>query len=247
MDMEYRDGFAARWREYFGAAELPICFYYSDERPPGGAGADPAKGRCLIENISRVRDGHSYVYDASAAGCPGGKRYAGFRNSLRPGFEYFLSYGVPGEMEGERYKKSPELVREFLARHPATVAPGRFLVFKRWDCLEESDQPLVVVFFARPDVLSGLYTLANFDRAATAGVIAPMGAGCASIISYPLLEAESEQPRAVLGMFDVSARPHVPADMLTLAVPMKRLAEMIANMDESFLITSSWRQVRERI
>ena len=55
-------------------------------------------------------------------------------------------------------------------------------MFKRWDRLTEEEQPLAVVFFAKPDVLSGLFTLANYDLAKVPGVIAPMGAGCASIL-----------------------------------------------------------------
>ena len=187
------------------------------------------------------------MYDVKTPGCPGGKRYSGFVTALRPGFEYFLSYGIPGKMEGERYKKSPELVREFLESSPAVKAPGKYLVFKRWDRLAEEEQPLAVVFFAKPDVLSGLFTLANYDLASVPGVIAPMGAGCASILNYPLMEAEAEQPKCVLGMFDVSARPCVPADTLTFTAPMGRFEQMVANMDESFLITESWRAVRDRL
>jgi hypothetical protein len=48
-------------------------------------------------------------------------------------------------------------------------------------------------------------------------------------------------------MFDVSARPFVPSDKLGFSVPMAKFAKMIANMDESFLITSSWLRVQERI
>jgi hypothetical protein len=48
-------------------------------------------------------------------------------------------------------------------------------------------------------------------------------------------------------MFDVSARPSVPAGTLTFSVPMARFRAMVANMDESFLITESWSKVRERI
>jgi hypothetical protein len=58
---------------------------------------------------------------------------------------------------------------------------------------------------------------------------------------------KSESPRAVIGMFDVSARPSVPKDTLSFAVPMKKFETMIANMDESFLITESWRKVQRRI
>jgi hypothetical protein len=48
-------------------------------------------------------------------------------------------------------------------------------------------------------------------------------------------------------MFDVSARPCVPADVLTFSVPIKRFIRMIANMEESFLVTPSWRKVLKRI
>ena len=35
-------------------------------------------------------------------------------------------------------------------------------MFKRRDKLEESDYPAVAVFFAEPDVLPGLFALANY-------------------------------------------------------------------------------------
>jgi hypothetical protein len=48
-------------------------------------------------------------------------------------------------------------------------------------------------------------------------------------------------------MFDVSARPFVPKEMLTLAMPINKFVRMINNMDESFLITKSWNRVAKRI
>jgi hypothetical protein len=54
-------------------------------------------------------------------------------------------------------------------------------------------------------------------------------------------------PWAVLGMFDLSARPCVSAAMLTFAVPWPKFVRMVENMDESFLITDPWRKVRSRI
>jgi len=100
------------------------------------------------------------------------------------------------------------------------------------------------IFFATPDVLAGLFTLANFDRPDSLGVITPMGAGCASIINYPMEESRSESPRCILGMFDVSARPHVPEETLTFSIPIKRFEKMVYHMDESFLITGSWGSVK---
>lgn len=72
-----------------------------------------ARHRCLICNLNRVRQGHGFVYSSGSTGCLGGKRYTGFPRTLRPNFEYFLSCGLPGKMEGERYKESPELARVF--------------------------------------------------------------------------------------------------------------------------------------
>jgi hypothetical protein len=39
----------------------------------------------------------------------------------------------------------------------------------------------------------------------------------------------------------------VPADVVTLAVPMKKFVRMVENMEESFLTTDSWKKVRRRI
>jgi hypothetical protein len=203
--------------------------------------------RCLIGNLKRVRQGFPFVYDVDTPGCSGGKRYSGFSHSLRPNFEYFLSCGIPGELEGERYKRDPDLVKQYLLQHPPFEAPGKFLVFKRWDKLVPDDEPLAVIFFATGDVLSGLFALANYDVAEPDGVITPMGAGCASIIGYPVEQAKQEKPRCVLGMFDVSARPHVGKDELTFSVPYNRFVQMVDYMDESFLITKSWDRIRSRL
>jgi len=247
MDMTIRDTFGLLWRKYFNNAELPISFYYTNEE---GHAEKVRRGSgliCLIRALSEVRKGRALCFDAESIGCPGGRRYAGFADKLMPNFEYFLSCGIPGRLKGERYKKSPDLVKEVMKLAPAFKAPSRFIVFKRWDSLEPSDDPAVVIFFAQPDVLAGLFTLANFDEAEPNGVFAPFGAGCSSIIQYPYLEGKAARPRGVIGMFDVSARPHVPPDMLTFSVPMIKFRRMIENAEESFLITDSWHRVQERI
>ena len=247
MDTAFQDFFVKQWNKYFTGAGLPVCFYYTDEVREEDLNASQNVERCLIGNLQRVQNGYSFVYHAHLSGCSGGKRYSGFSKNLRPKFEYFLSCGIPGELEGERYKKSSELVEEYLKSHPAFEAPGKYLVFKRLDKLDENEEPFAAIFFASPDVLAGLFTLANYDRADPYGVISPMGSGCASIINYPIEEAKSEQPRCVLGMFDVSARPHVEAGKMTFAMPMRRLEQMALNMEESFLITKSWELVRKRV
>jgi uncharacterized protein (DUF169 family) len=247
METEFKQRFIDVWHKYFPNADLPIVFYYTDEEGRGELVQPPKGHRCVICELANARNGQSLCFDVDSVGCSGGKRYLGFVQDLRPNFEYFLSCGIPGEMEGERYKKSPELVREILKHQPSFEAPGKYIVFKRWDRMAQADDPAVVIFFAPPDVLSGLFTLANFDTADPYGVIAPFGSGCASIVNYPYRELQSERSRAVFGMFDVSARPCVPGGVLTFALPWPKFVRMMEDVEESFLITESWHKVQARI
>jgi uncharacterized protein (DUF169 family) len=247
MDMTFKSKFLALWERYFAAEEPPIVFYYTDEATGGRGVAADSSNRCVVANLARVRKGEALRFTAESIGCPGGKRYLGFAETIRSGFEYFLSCGIPGEMEGERYKKTPELVREVMARMPAFRSPAKFIVFKRWADLEASETPDVVIFFARPDALAGLFTLASFDEAETSGVIAPFSAGCGSVVEYPYLEKGSTSPRCVIGMFDPSARPYVEPDRVSFAAPVEKFVRMVENMEESFLITPTWKKIRDRI
>jgi uncharacterized protein (DUF169 family) len=247
MDMKVKERFVTLWEKNFGGAELPVCFYYTDQAGAVELVKRPSGHRCLIADLYKARTGKTVCFDVDSIGCFGGKRYLGFTDEIMPNFEYFLSCGIAGKLEGERYKKTPELVKDLVKKAPTFAAPAKFIVFKRWDNLEESDEPAVVIFFGGPDVLSGLFTLANFDESGINAVFAPFAAGCGSIVQHPYLERDSEHPRAVIGMFDISARPFVGENVLTFAVSMNKFAPMVENMEESFLITTSWSKVKKRI
>ena len=247
MDTRIKEKFSVLWKKYFDEAELPVVFYYTDDEGHAELVTPGSLPGCVIGALSHVREGRCFSFNANSIGCPGGRRYLGFSDTIRPDFKYFLSRGIPGKLEGERYKKSPQLVKATMKYLPVFKAPGRFIVFKRWDTIEESDDPDVVIFFAAPDILSGLFTLANFDETEPNGVFAPFGSGCSTIVQYPYLEKSSNRPRGVIGMFDVSARPFVPSKTLTFSVPMNKFVRMIENMEESFLITDSWKRVQKRI
>ncbi|MFC1824248.1 DUF169 domain-containing protein [Thermodesulfobacteriota bacterium] len=247
MDLDLRDKFISLWKTYFNGAELPLTFYYTNRKPSFGVVDPPAAHQCMIGILAKARKGDPICFDVDSIGCGGGKRYLGFTKDIMPDFEYFLSCGIPGKLEGERYKKTPEMVKEMMQLTPDFRAPGPFIVFKRWDMLDADDDPAVAIIYAEPDVLSGLFTLASYDEVEPEGVIAPFSAGCGSIVKYPYLEIESDRPKGIIGMFDVSARPYVPKGTLSFAVPMKKFQRMIENMQESFLITPSWEKVQKRI
>ena len=245
MDIALRDKFLTLWKKYFNNAELPIVFYYTDEATDTKPANNESLPRCIIGALGSVREGKSYYFDLESLRC--GQRYLGFSQDIRPNFRYFLSCGLPGKTRGERYVKSPEMVEEIIKNTPSITAPHKYIVFKRWDKLTAADTPEIVIFFATSDVLSGLYTLARFDETDRGAIQAPFGSGCASIVQNPYLEQQSQHPRAIIGMFDPSARVCVPPDVLTLAVPMKKFVKMIDNLEESYLITDTWQKIQQRI
>jgi hypothetical protein len=68
-----------------------------------------------------------------------------------------------------------------------------------------------------------LQELAGFDEARSEAIFTPFGAGCSVIVQYHYLEKDSDLPRSVIGMFDISARPYVQEDILSFATPMKKI------------------------
>jgi len=248
MKSELQGKFIRLWEKYFSSHELPITFYYT-ENPSGSTIVPPKRVHhsCLIAEIQKVRSGASLAFREDSLACGGAKRYLGYTNDIRENFRYFLSCGIPGELEGERYKRTPEIVDETQLHLVNIGAEDKYIVFKRWDKLSDEDSPDAVIFFCTPDVMSGLYTLINFDTVEPTQVTAPFGPGCASIIHFPYLEQQKDDPKCIIGMFDPSARPHVGRFELTFTIPMKRFEKIVNYMEESFLITKTWDTIKKRI
>jgi uncharacterized protein (DUF169 family) len=236
-----------QFREVLSLKESPLGIYYTND-PPQGITAQTGTHVCMIGLLKKARkNGKTVYFDKDHFGCPGGAYYMGFFESPRPHIEYFLSCGIPGQMEGERYIKTPELAKAYIEKIKPRPAPATYCVFKPIDQFQGNEKPEVVAFFASPDALSGLFTLANYALERTDGVYTPFGSGCSTILTHPLKEAEKEQPRAVLGMFDVSARPMVERDILTLSMPFSVFLRLLENTSGSFLETESWKKVHKRI
>lgn len=236
-----------QFKEILGLKESPLGIYYTDDQPEGIT-AKTGIHMCMIGLLQNARKkGETVYFDKDHFGCPGGAYYMGFRESPMPNIEYFLSCGIPGQMEGERYMKTPDLAKEYFRKMKPRLAPATYCVFKPIEKFKSEEKPEVVVFFVSPDILAGLFTLTNYALESTESVHAPFGSGCGTMLTYPLKEAEEGQPRATLGMFDISARPMVEEDMLTLAMPYSLFLKLLKNISGSFLETESWKKVLKRI
>ncbi len=236
-----------KFQEVLGLKESALGVYYTNEKPEGVTPKVSVRA-CMIGLLKQARKkGKTVFFDESHFGCPGDAYYMGFRDMTMPNIEYFLSCGIPGEMEGERYIKTPELAREYFGKMKPRPAPATYCVFKPIEKFQGEEKPEVVVFFAPPDILAGLFTLSNYTLERTDAVFTPFGSGCSTLLTYPLKEAEKEQPRVILGMFDVSARPMVEKDVLAFAMSYSVFLKLLENVSGSFLQTESWKKVLQRI
>lgn len=239
MDLDLKEKFIKKWHTYFGNEDLPITFFFTDERVQEQE-IISKKWSCMLVKLNQVRKGRSISLSETSIGCDAALGYIGFDKVPSSVYDY-LSIGA------EKYKPTPEMIKSFVDQLEISPPQKKYLTFKRWDLLEVDDNPEVVIFFVKPDVLSGLFYLVQFDEYEVNTVITPMSTGCTSIITYPLAENRKEQPRSVLGLFEIESRAMFNENLLTLAIPMKKFEKIVNYMDETFLTTKNWQKLKKRI
>ena len=206
--------------EALGNIEEPMGMFYSENEPQDGvapkAGLLPtaeqeAKNQvdfnavwkdfsCVIGKVWIARNKRTAAYfDSEHFGCLGGAFFLGYLKPQLNAIVHYVSTGVPNVLQGERYFSSPDAARTFYETMDPRPAPRRFCIFKPLSMFTGSEQPEVVIFFARPEAISGLHQLAVFVTRDLEVVMSPMGAGCANIVTWPLKYMEQGRLKAVLG------------------------------------------------
>ena len=193
----------------------------------------------MVGAIRKVCNGDSLTLTTENVQCGGGGLYTAFR-PMPDRVPLFVS-------ETEHYKRTPDMVREYVAGLDLEITDKPYLNFVRIDRLDTWNGVEAVVFFATPDVLSGLCTWAYYDNNAEDAVVAKFASGCAAVVSFATVENRKGGRRCFLGMFDPSARLLVPKDELTFTIPMSRFAEMLVTMSDSALYQKAFSIVRRRI
>lgn len=252
----------------------PVALIWSDEKPADAMQFAEGKWGCVMWLITHAAKGKAAVADKKTFGCFGGGVGLGFGNQYKnfpggeEGFCHFLSVGNAGRkggmevaekikpfmtqdsydhfLHGERYIKSPGLVEKFIQALPLVEIPSTYVVFKPLSDVDPlKEKPQTIIFFANPDQLSALSILANYGRGNNENVIMPYAAGCQTIGIYPYREAQSKEPRAVVGLTDLSARLYVRKQLadphfMTFSAPFSLFEEMERNVPGSFLERHTW-------
>lgn len=234
--MELRD-FIENYREAFReGAQLPLLFGYSDMPV-----ADTAKiGGCFFKGLQVAREGTPVSLSAEVIGCGGGKLYTGFSD---------MPERVPNFVSlTEKYKRTPQMVADYVKSLEMPRASKLYLNFVRIDIAESLEGYEGVMFYATPDVLSGLCGWAFYDTNEPDAVVARFGSGCSTVVSMTVVENARGGHRCFLGLFDPSVRPWVGKDELSFTVPMSRFTAMMDTMRECFLFGShAWERIKARL
>jgi uncharacterized protein (DUF169 family) len=262
--------------ESIGFKYGPVAMILTDVKPEGARQFKEGKWGCVMFLLAATARGETAAFDRKTFGCWGGGVGLGFGNQYKnfPGGEecfcYFLSVGneqweqgrqaaekiqpflrseaYDDFLHGEKYVQSPELVKNFIECLPIVDIPFEYVVFKPLEAVDSGkEKPDVIVFLGDMDQISALTILANYHREDNENVIFPYAAGCQTIGIYPLQEAKSEKPRAVLGLSDISARVAIKRllkeDFMSFAVPFRLFQEMEENVVGSFLERNTWKNL----
>ena len=251
-----------------GLDEIPMGVFYTDTKPAEALtpkpGDLPTRDKemqnaidwqdvfgnfsCVIGHIWRARKKKvPAVFDAEQFGCPGGAFWLGFMKPQTETIVHYVSSGVPGRMEGERYCESPDEMRRIFQEIDPPEARGTYCVVKSLDLFTEEETPDVVAFFARPESLSGLHQLAAFVTNDVQVVTSPWGAACTGLVTWPYKYLNEGRNNAVVGGWDPSARKFFKTDELSFTVPFGMFQKMLDCADASFLTTPTWGLVRKKI
>lgn len=229
-------GFIEKYRQAFGEkAPLPIAFGYSDT-PVSEIRSVP---KCLVGSISNVRHGNSLTLSAENVICGGGGLYTAF-TEMPERVPIFVS-------EVEHYKKTKEMVVDYVRGLNIELTQKPYLNFVRIDNLKEWSDAEALLFFATPDMLAGLSSWAFYDNNSADAVVTQFSSGCASIVTRAISANKLGGRSCFIGMLDPSARPLIPENELTFTIPMCRLMEMLNTMDDSSLYQKAFSAPRRRI
>ncbi|MEC9493343.1 DUF169 domain-containing protein [Flexistipes sp.] len=258
--------------EYLNLKTEPVATIWKDEAPEEKIQFQKGKRGCIISLMTAAAKGKTAVVDSETFGCPGGGVGLGFGNQYEnfPGgtdcFARFLSNGNKGYpkgeavaeqmkgkapehfihefLHGERYAKDPEIVEDFIDELGFMDIPAKYTIFKPLSKTEEDEKPVSITIFCNANQLSALIVLCNYFRKGINNVEAPFGAGCqsAGILTYQQLNTEN--PKGVIGLIDITARNAAKNsfgdNIMSFSMTYDLFKKMDTEVTESFLSTENW-------
>jgi len=216
---------------------IPFClpamaWRFAHSVPAGATTVDDEKWVCMFSFVNGIADGETLCFSGGNTGCGGAACYLGFKKPSDEAAKFLA--------EDEKLKQDVELGKAFYDSVNARDPAGPFLVWQRLDEIDSDLEVETVNLWVSAHALSGLVTLANYDRPSNDNVLIPFASGCQSIWTIPFQQQLEDAPKAVVGGMDPAMRWCLPPDVVSFALPAGRLVEMAELVPGSFLEEKSW-------
>lgn len=255
----------------------PIVLIKTDKAPEDAIGPKSARGGCIMAFISKViTSGKTAVFTKETCSCNGGKVALGFGAGFETPEAIenhccFLACGLDSADDKEKYGEflsnlpkptremfsvgeriftDYETAKENITKHrPIYNNEEKYVVFKPLEDLEEGEIPSSVIFTVNPLELSALIHLDGSWRSDYAYTITAQSAACQDMGNMVFKQAESDNPRPVLGLSDFAGRKHIrkviPDEYLTYALTWDLFLKLEEISKKSIFQTPVWEKFKK--
>ena len=236
----------------------PVGIYFGNAEAECDTVAEPGKRNCVVPFLLAAACGKVAGIAEEGCTCPGGTVGLCFGDGFtrkNPNIHKMLSQGMgdaapeqapPMMREGERFFCDEEAALKWRGAMPFSERGFPRVVLapeSRWG---EIGEPDLVYVFADADRISALVTMLGFRSGRAVNTVAPFGAACHSIV-FAAEQLESDDPMAVIGLFDISQRSKAIANYLSLTMPLALWESMHEDLGKSCLTTHSWKEIEKRL
>jgi hypothetical protein len=210
-------------------------WYFSNEQPPNALVFKNGKWTCMFQYMEKITAGKQLCFSSQLFGCNGAACYLGFKTPIRQAGRFLA--------EKEKFKKCIEYGEAFYREIQAPKAKSNYLILSRIQDVPDNTDIEVVNLWVSAMALTGLVTLANYDRPSNNNVLIPFASGCQSMWTMPYKEKSKQNPKAIVGGMDPVMRKYISPEIFLFSLSPERLMELAGYIPGSFLLNSNWEEL----
>lgn len=210
---------------------------------------------CCGGAVAGLGFGNGYTATSNSANCYAAFFTKGLQSAKDP--EQYQAYIAKMDersrnlfIEGEYlYSSSEDAYKWITEGLPIYDFPERYVVFKPLAALDKNEVPQSVIFTVNPLELTVLLMLTGSIPGGNKMAITPtpQSAACQVIGAHVFRQAELENPCAVLGLFDLSARLNtrkwIPDEYITYTAPWKLYLQLEEEAQNGIFQSILWKEL----
>lgn len=252
----------------------PIVLIKTDTKPENAVGPKTGKGGCVMSFVAQTIAKRKTTYfgreNITCGGISSGFGWgSGLADEEAIDFQAsFLSLGIESAPDKEEYlnrlsnlaKPTQEMFRhgerifsdfdtakENIKNRPIYDSED-YVIFKGLENLEDGEIPKSVIFTVNPIELTALIQINSSFRGNDACILTPQASACQAIGNFVFREAESDDPKPILGPIDFAGRSKmkhfIPNDYMMVSMPWKLFLKLEEISENSVLETDFFKKFK---